>query len=400
MRLAVVSPFVDRRHGAERALAELLERLVRTHQCEIHLYAHRVEDLDMDRAGPLDSEEQGVILWHRVPFIPGPHLLQFSSWVFLNSLYRLWDRFLHGIRFDLTFSPGINCLDADVIVVHAIFHRLAELAQKEAEMDQTQPGLLRRLHRRAYYAFLAGMERHVYSNSDVYLASVSDRTAELLASYFRRSDVSVIPNGVDTAQFSLVARLLRRAAARQRWTFQENDFVLLLIGNDLRIKGLPTILQAMAVLPGLPIHLVVGTGEAPDSFREMAQRLGVVNQCHFELPREEVLDFYAAADLYVSPSLEDSFGLPVAEAMACGLPVITSPLAGVSELVHDGVDGFVLRNPRDSQGLSQLFQRLRGDPDLRRRIGDAAAISALEWTWDRNAAAIWELLSEAAGRKK
>jgi len=58
-----------------------------------------------------------------------------------------------------------------------------------------------------------------------------------------------------------------------------------------------------------------------------------------------VLSFYAAADAYVAPSLEDAFGLPILEAMACGLPVIASVQAGASENVLDGATGYLLRDP-------------------------------------------------------
>src|SRR4029077_20309921 len=86
LRLAVVSPFVDRRHGTERALAELLERLARKEHCAIHLYAQRVEDLAPDQPGVAHTQESGLIIWHKVPSIPGPHLLQFLAWLFLNSI--------------------------------------------------------------------------------------------------------------------------------------------------------------------------------------------------------------------------------------------------------------------------------------------------------------------------
>src|SRR6266852_8937119 len=88
LRLAVVSPFVDRRHGTERALAELLERLARTYRCEIHLYANRVEDLSVNHSGGVLPPGTGGIFWHKVPSVPGPHLLQFSCWFYLNRLWR------------------------------------------------------------------------------------------------------------------------------------------------------------------------------------------------------------------------------------------------------------------------------------------------------------------------
>jgi len=149
----------------------------------------------------------------------------------------------------------------------------------------------------------------------------------------------------------------------------------------------------------LPVHILIAGEDLRDSFRECAKQLGVLERCHFELPRPDVLDFYAAADLYVSPSREDSFGLPVAEAMACGLPVITSAFAGVADLIQSGVNGFVLRDPRDQQELARLLDELFRDPERRQRVGEAAATNALEWDWDRNAAAVWQLLQDAAGRK-
>src|SRR5579864_2010747 len=124
-------------------------------------------------------------------------------------------------------------------------------------------------------------------------------------------------------------------------------------------------------------------------------QLGVQDRCRWELPSPDVLDFYAAADVYVSPSREDSFGLPVAEAMACGLPVITSKFAGVSELIANERDGFVLNNPRDSAALTAILRRLHTAPALRSRIGDSASTIAQLSTWDRNASEIYRWLQSA-----
>jgi UDP-glucose:(heptosyl)LPS alpha-1,3-glucosyltransferase len=398
LRLAVVSPFIDRRHGTERALAELLERLARTEHCEVHLYAQRVEDLALDQPGVRRAQGSGGIFWHKVPSTPGPHLSKFILWLFLNSVCRAWDRRVHGLHFDLVLSPGINCFDADVIIVHVLFHRLQELARRGH--DETTPlGFFRRLHRGAYYALLTWMEQRIYADPAVSLAAVSSRTAKLLADAFHRTEIRIIPNGVDTAQFSPPGRLTHRAGSRQRRNLGEQDFVLLLIGNDWRAKGLETILRAMSTLREFPISLIAAGNDSPGSFREMAIYLGVAHRCRFEPSRQDVLDFYAAADLYVSPSREDSFGLPVAEAMACGLPAITSSLAGVSSLLHDGVDSLILRDPHDAKTLATMIRTLYQNAEWRNRMGQAAAKTSLEWNWDRNAAELWELLKDTAARR-
>jgi UDP-glucose:(heptosyl)LPS alpha-1,3-glucosyltransferase len=243
------------------------------------------------------------------------------------------------------------------------------------------------------------LERRIYTDRKVSLAAVSQRTATLLAQYFRRQDVRVTPNAVDTAQFSPSARLALRAETRLRRNFQESDFVLLLIGNDWRVKGLETVLRAMGALRELPFHVIAAGGDSSDSFRETAKSLGISERCRFEPSREDVLDFYADADLYVSPTRENSFGLPIAEAMTCGLPVITSMHAGVANSIRDGMDGFILPQFDDFQKLALMFQRLRADEAMWRNAGDAAAKAAHQWSWDRNAADVWELLKEAAGKK-
>jgi glycosyltransferase involved in cell wall biosynthesis len=395
LRLAVVSPFVDRRHGTERALAELLDRLAHTYQCEIHLYANRVEDLRVSNPGDVLSPGTGGIFWHKVPSFPGPHLLKFFCWFYLNRLWR-WAR--HA-SFDLVLSPGINCSDADVVIVHALFHRLRELSQEKTAPSALKTGMLSRIHRRAYYSLLTGWERRIYTGQGVSLAAVSQRTARLLADHFHRQDVRVIPNAVDSAQFSTAGRLSPRPDARLRRNFRDGDFVLLLIGNDWANKGLSTILEALPRPADTPVKLlIVGDDDVP-FWRSLAERLGVLDQCNWEVACADILDAYSAADVYVSPSREDSFGMPVAEAMACGLPVITSVFAGVSAMLRDGTDGFVLQEPRDAETLAKLIRMLFEHKELRSRIGEAAAKAALEWTWDRNAEMVWDFLKEVSAKK-
>src|SRR5207245_10095904 len=86
LRLAVVSPFVDRRHGTERALAELLDRLARDEHCEIHLYSQRVEGLALAHPGVAQPQDSAAIISHKARSIPGPHVLRFLARLFLHLL--------------------------------------------------------------------------------------------------------------------------------------------------------------------------------------------------------------------------------------------------------------------------------------------------------------------------
>jgi len=394
LRIAVVSPFIDRRHGTERALAELIERLASVYSCEVHLYAQRVADLVLTPAGPSGQASRGSISWHRVPVIPGPQLLRFAAWFVLNRVQR-WGR-----KFDLVLSPGINCADADVVIVHALFRRLVDLG-RAASTEEAHPGFLRQLHRRLYYGLLSALERRVYADPGVALAAVSRHTASLLDQYFGRKSVPVVHNGVDTATFSPQACAARRERVRAQYQFPSSDFVLLLIGNDWTTKGIRAVFESMLLLPKLSLRLLVVGSDLREPHVQAATRLGLSERCTWQPWAADVLDYYAAADAYVCPSREDSFSLPVLEAMACGLPAVTSTAAGACELMTDGVDGFVLQDPADANALARILEKLHQNPSLRQSVGAAAATTARTCTWDRNAAAAWQILSAAksSGRR-
>jgi len=396
--IAVVSPFLSRRHGTERCTVEQVERLSRDYGYEVHLFCQRLEDLENAEpwSSSAASQAPGHIFWHRVSAIPGPHLLQFFWWMAANRFRRWRDARSGRLRFDVVYSPGINCLDADAVTVHVVFHELVPGGGNGIfKMGFSLRVWLRRVHRLLYYRLLMNLENEVYKKPHLAIAAVSRKTASEIERHFGRKDVRVIHNGVDLAVFNPKARLSRRVEARQRFAFGENEFVVLLIGNDWNSKGLPALLQAAAACAALPLQLlVVGEGDRA-AFRGALERLALASRVRFEAPAADVMQFYAAADLYVSPSLHDSFALPVAEAMACALPVVTSAQAGISALLHHGVDSFILRNPRDAGELARLLRRLYEDSGLRQTLGENAARAAQGLTWGKNAALTRDFLEAA-----
>lgn len=394
MRIAVISPFVDRRHGTERAVAELIERLAAKYGDEVGLYAQRVADVrNMRRAGEAAATDN-TIRWHRVGKFPGPLLLGFPGWFWLNQRARRREVRRSGKRPDVTFSPGINALDADVILVHAVFHRLAEL---QTVSDRAG---LRGLHRKLYYALLCKLEQQIYGDPRVMLAAVSKHTAEQLKRYFGRDDVTLIPNGVDTEHFSAVAIAPLRDTARRQRHCSAEQAVLLMIGNDWRNKGLGTLLAAMANCNQLPLRLLVVGHDEPTAFRAQAAAAGVLERVEFCAPVADVRSLYAAADVLVAPSLEDSFNLPVLEAMACGLPVIVSPKAGVSEWLAHGFDALLLKDPENASELAEAIRALVAGAQLRRTLAENALATARQFSWDEHVAGLRQLMEKVAAGKK
>jgi UDP-glucose:(heptosyl)LPS alpha-1,3-glucosyltransferase len=174
---------------------------------------------------------------------------------------------------------------------------------------------------------------------------------------------------------------------------------MLLVGNGWENKGLRLLLSALSSLSWRDWRLWVVGQDDPAPYQRFIAQSGIGEQVDFLPPRPDVEFYYAAADLYVGPSLEDAFGLPPLEAMACGVPAIVSSQAGVSEIVTHGVDGFILDDPRDSRKLAELISLLRNDEALRQRIGEAAAKTAQQYTWDENARQLDKLFREVLRRK-
>jgi glycosyltransferase involved in cell wall biosynthesis len=395
LRLAVVSPFLDRQHGTELCIIEQIERLARKDHWSIELYSQKVSQLNGVRpASAVSPNEPGTIRWHQVSDIPGPHLLKYTWWFFANYWQRWRDRRSGRVRPDLTYSPGINCPDADVIVVHIVFHEFYERVRSELALHRLPLQIWPRVvHRKLYYTLVRLLERKIYSDPGVRLVAVSSLVATQLKSHFQREDVTVIPNAVDTLRFTPEARIAKRNTSRQFLSYDESDFVLLLIGNDWKNKGLDTLLKTIALLTDLPLRMLVVGSDEPGFYRPLVNQHALQDRVRFEKPSMDVLSFYAAADLYVGPSLEDSFGLPILEAMACGLPVIASANTGASEMIRDGETGFILRDPQNQLELAPLIRRIQAEDPLRLSVGAAASRYVMtNCSWDDNAEKTRQLL--------
>jgi glycosyltransferase involved in cell wall biosynthesis len=397
LRLAVVSPFLDRQHGTELCVIEQIERLAGKDHWSIELYSQKVSQLNGVRpASAASPNEPGTIRWHQVSDIPGPYLLKYLWWFFANYWQRWRDRRSGRVRPDLVYSPGINCPDADVIVVHIVFHEFYERVRSELALHRLPLQIWPRVaHRKLYYKLAMFLERKIYSDPGVRLVAVSSLVAAQLKSHFQREDVTVIPNAVDTLRFTPEARTTKRNESRRSLSYDQSHFVLLLIGNDWKKKGLDTLLKAIALLTDLPLRMLVVGKDEPAFYRPLVDQLALKDRVCFEKPSMDVLSFYAAADLYIGPSLEDSFGLPIVEAMACGLPVIASSNAGASEMIRDGETGFILRDPQDQLELASLIRRIQTGDTQRLSMGAAAARYVVtNCNWDDNVENTRQLLEE------
>ena len=198
--------------------------------------------------------------------------------------------------------------------------------------------------------------------------------AEILQHFkIDESKIHVIYNGLDTTLFHPDIKL-KNNALRAQWNIPEHANVFVFVGSGFERKGMLQILRAFTGLSENSYLLVAGRDKRERFYLEEAVRLGITDRVKFLGPQKDVLSCYAVADAFVFPTLYDPFPNVVLEAMACGLPVITSTKSGAAEVVTDYQNGFVC-DAYDLQGLQNAMQILC-EKDAAKAMGTQARIVA------------------------
>ena len=173
---------------------------------------------------------------------------------------------------------------------------------------------------------------------------------------------------------------------------------LLSVGRLVRQKGLDVGLQALAGLKGLEWEWnIAGDGPQMGALRTQAAALGLEGRVHFLgwQSRAELLKWYDRSSLFLFPSRHEGMPNAVLEAMACGLPVVATRIAGNEELVLDGETGCLVQS-EDADGLKTALQGLLTDPSRREQMGRASRRRVQEeYSWDNTARQYEDMLEKA-----
>ena len=225
-----------------------------------------------------------------------------------------------------------------------------------------------------YHAYVLAAERRLYASARLRAVICNSR---MVAGEIRRrfavpeGRLHVIYSGVDLEAFHPRLRDQHRRVMRARLGIAESDMLYLLVGSGFERKGVPQLLEALARLRGARLA-IVGADRRTDALRRRADALGMGRRVVFAGPQREVLSWYGAADCFVLPTLYDPFPNAALEAMASGLPVITSPSCGAAELIVEGENGFVC-DALDVAALADRMEKI--DPVSARLMGEHARSS-------------------------
>ena len=188
--------------------------------------------------------------------------------------------------------------------------------------------------------------------------------------------LQTVPNGVDTDRFCPGSPDARRVA-RASLGIGADRLVTLFVGSEWEGKGLVHALEAVSRRSGCDL-LVVGRGDL-DRYGRIVRDLGITERVTFLEPRPDLLPLYRAADVFLLPTVYETFSLVSHEAAACGLALLVTRVSGVDELLEDGENGWFIR--RDPADIATRLAELEADPDGRERLGAAARRSALRYSW-------------------
>ena len=256
-----------------------------------------------------------------------------------------------------TISLGANCPPGDLCMVQSVHRAWLRSARTVPVAGRQMPAAFRYALPR-HQSLLALEALYFRSRRPREFLCCSAREAsDLGALYGVAADrLAVVPNGFDPAVFQPQPAEVRqrvRAAAG----LPEQARVLLLMANELHRKGFAQLLAAAAALDDPSVHVaVVGRADLSPYAGEIA-RLGLEQRVRWHGSTGEAAAWYAAADLLVLPTQYEPFGLVIVEALACGLPVLTTRLAGASVAIKPGFNGLLQDDAYSVPELTALLRK-------------------------------------------
>ncbi|MFZ3064937.1 MAG: glycosyltransferase family 4 protein [Nitrospirota bacterium] len=201
--------------------------------------------------------------------------------------------------------------------------------------------------------------------------------------------IKVIHNGVDAERFNPINKEKYRTEIRKKHNLSDDDFVILYVGSGFKRKGVSYLIEAVARLGNDYINknsirlLIVGKDNLMP-YKRLAAQNGIDKNVIFVDYAGETEKYYAASDIFALPTFFDPFANVTLEAMASGLPVITTKKNGASEIIEDGKDGFVINTPSEIDAIAEKIRALLNSK-MRNEMGNMAREKSKGFTWDRMA---------------
>jgi len=352
MRIAITIPLFPPKWlaGTEIATYNIAKHLARRGH-EVHVITA------LDKGLPKESMEEGFyvhrIFWRKIRFVG---VISFWAKVFL---------ILRKVNPDIIHAQSIGICIPAFIAKKLLRKPYVVWGQGS---DVYLPG-----------KFIKSISKLVLKNANTVIALTEDMKREMQKIYSR--DVSVIPNGIDLNNFKSVSR----KKARSKLQIKEDEKIILFVGTLRPVKGVRYLIEAMSGInqecPKVKL-LLVGDGVDMPYLKRIVKHLNLKEFVTFvgKVPNENVSQYMAASDIFVLPSLSESFGIVNLEAMTFGLPIVATRVGGLPEIIKDGANGFLVE-PKNPRQIAEKILLLLEDNELKEIISKNNKNKAKDYGW-------------------
>jgi len=307
-----------------------------------------------------------------------------------------------GIKYDIIHShywmsgiaaASLSDLWSGAPIIH-MFHTLGEMKNRIARSEAEREGEYR----------INGEKQVLGRANRIVVATLAELTQLRFLYKAEPNKMVVIPPGVDVSHFYPIPA----DEAKSYVGLKPENRMILFVGRIEPLKGVDTLLQAMACLQlkeARPVHLAIIGGEPGASPEDMTIEMARLQKMCDDLGLDQSVIFlgmrdqdklpyyYSAAEVVVMPSHYESFGMVALEAMACGTPVIASEVGGLAYLVRDGETGFTIP-AEEPEMLCEKLSWLLNDAELHAKMSQRAVEYAQDYAWEKIAKQIVEAYEE------
>ncbi|MFA5859738.1 MAG: glycosyltransferase family 4 protein [Elusimicrobiota bacterium] len=379
MKIAYFVPDYTKPGGIERYVRQLARGLAE--RADIHVFT-----------GVVPEDEPSKIVFHKVPMMRKPFFMQLFT--FSHNVTNMILR--SEPEFDILHNQGANARIQDVITAHSC-HAAWVAHSRGIGIKEQVKKTLNPLH----HVLLANEKYNYYPGRYKKIIAVSQNVKDELVRYHNlpSDDITALIPGVDISEFSPDKCSSIRNECRKRFGLTPEDKVVLLVANEFRRKGVGEAITALSLIGDSALKLyVVGEGDN-GYYKLLARRCGVDKQVRFVNQTNRIVEYYSSADIFVLPTKYEPTGLVVLEAMACGLPVIISRVAGTSFLVKNE-NGLVLEDAYDSHELAAKIKALVYNNAVRESARRLSREKVVKYEWQNIVEDTYKIYVEAYEMKK
>ncbi len=232
------------------------------------------------------------------------------------------------------------------------------------------------------------------------IVAISRMVKEDMVSFYKvpEQDIEVVYNGIDTGKYNLQMRDRVRGQLRDKSNIGQREIIFLFVSYDLKKKGIIPLIEASGKLKKSGTDnfkvMVLGGNPSPSTQRR-TKSYHLEDTVIFNGSTKRPEEYYANSDVFVLPSFYDACSLAVLEAMACGLPVITTVYNGASGIITQGKEGYIISHPPDPEELADAMKSLFLQEKLK-QMSQAAAVTGKRYSLEKNHREMLRIFNEAA----